>query len=257
MRILIIGNGFDKAHGLATNYKEFIDMTAIFLKYYGWKGTDFANTNEYNKYTDFCKRIGSDTILNYFNECIKDSCWIKIFDKMKNLVGEKWFDLEEIIRIIVENTNDCREADHNGQISLSSAKQLSGFYDISLFLNKCWNYLDLYKKMKIDLDNVKEAISIYMGLYVPSFLPSKLRLFDELIKADRVLSFNYTRTYAETYFFLPDNICYIHGVSQSLDETVIDNIVLGFDKSYHDEDKSHADLIPFEKLLSAHCQSLR
>lgn len=259
MRILIIGNGFDKAHGLATNYKEYIDMMDIFLNYYGWNGPCYAITNEYKKYTDFCKRIGSDGILNNLNKAIKESCWIKIFNKMKDHVGDKWFDLEEIIRIIVENANNCRESDHNGRISSSSKKQLSDFYDASPFLNKCENYVDLFREMNNDLDDVKKSLSIYVGQFISSFSPNKLRLFDELIGANKVLSFNYTRTYENTYNKLSQgNLCYIHGVAQPHDETVDANIVLGFDKSYNDEDKSYSDLIPFEKYYQRivnHCDN--
>ncbi|MCX4302016.1 MAG: AbiH family protein [Alistipes sp.] len=57
-RIIIIGNGFDKAHGLATGYRDFIDSYwinvsgHIFDGYKRWTAENYGGLNDPSEYED-------------------------------------------------------------------------------------------------------------------------------------------------------------------------------------------------------------
>lgn len=78
MDILIIGNGFDLAHGLKTSYKDFLN---------------------------FCKNI--DNIDHDVNLCFKKCCqnnfWMKHFITRQNELGNTWIDLEKEIYSVIKN----------------------------------------------------------------------------------------------------------------------------------------------------------
>ena len=70
MDILIIGNGFDLAHGLKTSYKDFLE---------------------------YCKEKETDNSNSFYNTNI----WLKHFITRQNKLGNTWIDLEtEIYRVI-------------------------------------------------------------------------------------------------------------------------------------------------------------
>ena len=102
MNILIIGNGFDIAHGLPTSYLDFLDMCVALNKYNihnistecvmlkDDKGIGSKRTN------DFYKTIGYKA-LNDFISLVSSNYWVGHFKKQKRLIGEKWIDFENEI----------------------------------------------------------------------------------------------------------------------------------------------------------------
>lgn len=80
MDILIIGNGFDLAHGLKTSYKDFLN---------------------------FCKNIGNaDHEVNpCFKECCTKNLWMKHFITRQNELGDTWIDLEKEIYNVISSPN--------------------------------------------------------------------------------------------------------------------------------------------------------
>lgn len=83
MDILVIGNGFDLAHGLETRYKDFLDFP---------QNTDFK---------DYI-----DKLPNY-KKCLQTNVWLKHFiNNYKNLNGENWIDFEEEIFEVILSLNN-------------------------------------------------------------------------------------------------------------------------------------------------------
>ncbi|MDR1872319.1 MAG: bacteriophage abortive infection AbiH family protein [Deltaproteobacteria bacterium] len=81
MNIIILGNGFDLAHGLETKYSNFLD----YCKYYQPEN----NISEYNKIND------------EFNNITTNNLWIKIFNAIKS-DSDNWIDLEiQIYKVLV------------------------------------------------------------------------------------------------------------------------------------------------------------
>ena len=81
MDILIIGNGFDLAHGLKTSYKDFLD---------------------------FCKEQNNKRIpmaVNYGTTFI-DNIWLRHFLCRKDELGKTWIDLEEEILTVIETLSN-------------------------------------------------------------------------------------------------------------------------------------------------------
>ena len=77
MDILIIGNGFDLAHGLKTSYGEFLDFC---------KNLKFEDESE--QYSDY-------------KHCLEKNLWMKHFITRQNQLGNTWIDLEnEIYEVI-------------------------------------------------------------------------------------------------------------------------------------------------------------
>ena len=82
MNILILGNGFDLAHGLPTTYKDFLDFTDVF--------EDFTKRNSSNYYPPKGKEMflpylttlvnKNMPIYNELRVLIQDNVWLKHFN---------------------------------------------------------------------------------------------------------------------------------------------------------------------------------
>ena len=79
MDILIIGNGFDLAHGLKTSYKDFLNLYNI------------KNINDFEKDSS-----------NWKNK-LKTNLWMMHFQTVKNSLGDNWIDLEQEIFDVIES----------------------------------------------------------------------------------------------------------------------------------------------------------
>ena len=78
MKLLVIGNGFDLAHGLKTSYTDFLNICL---------GEDFTNLDEQEKYiSNFIH--SKDTT---FRKKMQANPWVRFFVKRKKL---------EILRLI-------------------------------------------------------------------------------------------------------------------------------------------------------------
>ena len=97
MKILIIGNGFDLAHGLKTRYNDFLNYTSEF----------YQNNNREN-----------DKIHDILFKDLVDNIWFEYFYSVYNrnqMRGENWIDFEtktklskNIIRIIGQDEYNNR-----------------------------------------------------------------------------------------------------------------------------------------------------
>lgn len=68
MKILIIGNGFDLAHGLPTTYKDFLD----FIKLVHFKYSELSRLTSQNKEPDNCSKDMKDFVNNLFKKIEND-----------------------------------------------------------------------------------------------------------------------------------------------------------------------------------------
>lgn len=80
MDVLIIGNGFDLAHGLKTSYKDFLEICIN-------SNSVVSLEQPMSEYKDYCET----------------NLWMKHFITRQNELGETWIDLEnEIYRVITD-----------------------------------------------------------------------------------------------------------------------------------------------------------
>lgn len=103
MTILVIGNGFDLAHHLPTQYSDFLNFVKAFKAH---DDSDFSRflieTKESNVglYTEIQSLIENNVLLEYFLSVYEDRC--------KN--GKNgWIDFESEISAIVQNLDEAKQ----------------------------------------------------------------------------------------------------------------------------------------------------
>ena len=117
MNILVIGNGFDLAHGLPTTYQEFLDFSYIFKIYNEEPNKkQFQFAPKYEKFKTYIlglyekseeneeiKKLCEDLI-----GLIKDNKWIEYFRKVND--KETWIDFESEISKVIQALDRARKA---------------------------------------------------------------------------------------------------------------------------------------------------
>ena len=96
MNILVIGNGFDLAHGLPTSYKEFLKFVL--------ESADMCSRFQKNGLGD----KESASAVAEIKEMIKDNFWINHFEKVSEC-GENWIDFETEISKVIQEIDAVRK----------------------------------------------------------------------------------------------------------------------------------------------------
>lgn len=264
MDILIIGNGFDLAHGLKTSYKDFLEFCELQIE---------------NENSEYYKKFATNL-------------WLKHFITRQLNLGNTWVDLESEIYDVIKYMH--QKKCFNGLNSLSSInnkvlqieKNIIDFtlYDIKSFLrephfnenlSKEWCSSELrpyinnfYIENSLDLINLlykqlREFTKLFEKYLLDEVLTNikdvkKYRLMlDSKNNEIPVLSFNYTDTYEKLYkakSIYASNFLkyvYIHGKVCSGENC---NLVLGtysFDRKENDKSLP-IDLNLFQKHNQRH-----
>lgn len=109
MNILVIGNGFDLAHGLPTTYKDFLDYAHAFKYYYETENKElFEFADKYQRFKLYILNLFENShedekkrkILRELAEFIKDNKWFGYFWSINEVGG--WIDLEKEISKVVQ-----------------------------------------------------------------------------------------------------------------------------------------------------------
>lgn len=230
MDVLVIGNGFDIAHGLKTRYSDFLS---------------FINDEEYRKY--------NDEYSAEFEELVKTNCFIYYFATFKEVLPT-WVDFEKEI----EKIADAMETFFNKMPDVNRINQIKGS-DVPIYTGKVLCDFDMAKnafglegvytlephyyddtfgvkwnnvkeKLRNELKGLKRALSIYLEVFMPRTVSEELVPIEMIknIGAEGIITFNYTKTY-NLYFDDSIPIFHVHG---ELDK---ENIVLGFDDKNEDD----------------------
>lgn len=227
MNILIIGNGFDLAHGLPTEYSDFLEFLNSFKnKYY-----DVIN-NQCK--TDIFKFL-QDDISKELYTLIDDNLWFSYFDELN--IDKGWVDFEKEISQSVQLVDYLRtQKDYNELdeevINLTSV-QIKKLNNLFYFGNRVISQKD-YDNYKVrllsDLNRLTRALEIYLSFYVNNIkCKDKLNKILEL-HIDKVLSFNYTNTFERFYGNEKVEYDYIHGKASCESSLESCNLVLGIDE---------------------------
>ena len=240
--ILVIGNGYDLAHGLKTKYDDFIEYVKN-KKY---------DEHSVNIYADEIKRIVE----------VSGNGFIKYFEKYTDTVTG-WVDAEKLIKNVIDQFQDFF-TNYKNYISdkggFQTQKADAAYSIFRLFgltkqinsttqLYECFtldDYDKIYglnkkaiaKKMKSELDDLIKALENYLILEVGMKQIDESKKIEQIAKInpDYVISFNYTDTY-KIYGIDSEDVFHVHG---SLDKN---NMVLGF----NDDDEKNLDFIYFKK----------
>lgn len=246
MNILVVGNGFDLAHGLPTKYSDFLEFVQAFQL--------FTNGKDVEKpYDDFFIRLkeGETSIYNEIHNLVSDNCWIRYFIgiyKNRQREGKNgWIDFESEISIIIQTLDEARKTllvDFKKGEKRAHMEQWQ-LIILGPLLNKDGkvpntrsiefdNTAINYRKNQLinDLNKLTRCLEIYLYKYISYENCNRYKDITDL-KIDKVLSFNYTNTYKMLYDLDPNSTIeydFIHG--QIKDNSNIDecNMVLGIDE---------------------------
>ena len=247
MNILLIGNGFDLAHGLPTTYRDFLSFVDCFLVCIGKKTNKENNTKILKEVEEYLSNLLSDStkekVRNEYCEMLMDNLWIRHFNKVS--IKNGWVDFEsEISRVIqaldsarlsvdLQIKDNKRDRYHLDQWHCDALKYLLG--DEKINHRSFYVDIDFFRlfpdRLYCDLNRLTRALELYLSDCVNTITSTGLKKDIEDNAVDHLISFNYTNTYERIYSPLDSSNCdYLHGKAKensSIDEC---NLVLGIDE---------------------------
>lgn len=267
-RILILGNGFDLAHGLPTKYSDFLKFC---------NGIIFKKENTLKNYiqlwfAQYNVTIEDDVHLtsyyekvNLIYEYIFGNVWYKYFTKLikgdgkTSIKGENWIDFESEIRYVIETIDthtknitylygDIVNEMDNDKIEYPFKIQE---FNSCLMHDKDYSVKEIRGILHSDLNKLIKALELY--LLIVEDIPIKLISKDiSGFYYDYIINFNYTHTYNLNKHYNnlkvdvdePTEIFYIHGETGKKPN----NMVLGIDEYWSEEERdSHTNFTIFKK----------
>ena len=275
-KILLIGNGFDLAHGLPTSYKDFLDFCKMVRELYTYPIID----NEYNqkKLIDWNtdKTIKSKLLECYENrkncfedkittqckeldelyDCIKENVWINYFLEREKSIGENWIDFESEISNVVQAIETLKgyiERDED-DLKIKDTKQQTIIYFLKIAKKSLQDVFNLKRidgfieDISIELDKLIRSLEIYICEFVNEIDIIKENDDIKTITPDYVLSFNYSNTYERIYGQSKEvTYDYIHGKADIENNVDTCNLVLGIDEYLEDDKNDKLEFIAFKK----------
>lgn len=267
MNILVIGNGFDLAHGLPTKYTDFLEFCNVVdliyksNKNYTFKSfeirlLDWSCKREIKEalkkdFQEYKKGVDNEKLKSYdIYTYINNNAWIEYFmDIYKERIEngkDGWIDFEsEISQIIMSITDVMIENGHSlydQEINFRDGNTYNlyqGYIKILELIKKVNNihvlvrisYLDIRNHLLNDLNRLIYALEIYLRDFLNKVMITKVSKDIKNLDIDCVLSFNYTDTYNKLYDknskILYD---YIHGKADINNTIDTNNMVLGIDE---------------------------
>ena len=244
-KILILGNGFDLAHGLPTQYGDFLEYCK---KVYG-----IIDSNIYLN-----ERM--DLILRKIYQYIKANIWLEYFEGVyaeNEIKGENWIDFESEISFIVsfidrfsENLLKMRQE----LLDELQNPQNENYKKLNIFANCLPRYInktnkDTRKRCFEDLEDFICALQIYLLEIVEKKDIKELGIIKN-IDPDYIINFNYTHTYERLYNDKAE-VFHIHGECKEIyKENGINNMVLGIDEYWSKKKRNkHTNFAIFKKFV--------
>lgn len=267
-RVLILGNGFDLAHGLPTRYSGFLKfcngiicrkkndiknyIQLWFAQYNVTVEDDVHLTSYYEKVNSMFEYIFANVWYKYFTKLIKG-------DGKTSIKGENWIDFEAEIRYIIE-TIDIYTKNitylYGDIVNEMDSDKIEYPLKVQVF-NSCLKHDKDYSVKEIreilynDLKKLIKALELYLMLVED--IPINLKSNDiSGVFYDCIINFNYTHIYKlnkhyntmKIYSKKPTEIFHIHGEIGKEPN----NMVLGIDEYWsEDECNIHTNFTIFKK----------
>ncbi len=279
MNILIIGNGFDLAHGLPTKYEHFLKYTYAFKQFkylHNQKMVEMYRetaNDEDKKYIEYFANLyeQKNKIFEEIERLILDNVWIDYFGEIYKIQKAKrkdgWIDFESGISEVIQSLDHARctilekinQGKKRGRITkqqLNILEPLWGKMGIEegsvLFQEQ--DIENIKVRCLKDLNRLTRCLEIYLYDYVEGCVGKnpKIKLPDvEKLNIDHILSFNYTHTYKRIYHIDQSKKIeynYIHGEVKSDSNIENCNLILGIDEYLEGEAKNKDnEFIQFKK----------
>ncbi len=277
MNILVIGNGFDLAHGLPTKYENFLEFCERVKGIYdfpknaslgdyrakyidNWKMNDYIKTallEDFERKHSQGVKISNKALEELYKH-IRQNTWLEYFLKCHSFVGENWIDFEmEISRVIqsldqlrevTKKNLDIQQVDQEKQeilMSLLKASKGSTKTDYGS-IKGIDNYVQF---LNVELERLIRALEIYIAEFIAKISTSLRNSDIGQLAIGHVLSFNYSDTYKKLYGANKKiRYDYIHGIANINNTLQSNNMVLGIDEylSIEKRDKE-IEFIAFKK----------
>lgn len=214
MEILIIGNGFDLAHGLPTKYTDFLQICSIaktakvsWIENKASISCGYSEKERKALLIKFTQALGME-LYEEFREKIRNCFWIDHFLK-KSVIGGTWLNFEDEIKAVVESVIGDRNNTRYEVVGGLTNRALNAYCSANSFYQNKKTFKDLFQLMMSELRKLTRALEIYMHGYVATIEVNQIKFFQRT-HVDKVLSFNYTDTYTSVYDMTKE-CCYIHG----------------------------------------------
>ena len=260
--VLVIGNGFDIAHGLYTKYIDFYNFCNAIKRVIDDKREiairedikEKLLKSEFMKSTANIinnKKIVNDEILEKMIKICKDNYWLNCI-KERNLSNDPhWCDIEGVIADEISKfsyvTKKYSSTKVRSQTLMNESREIISIY------KKIINYTQekqsfktnvyLFKeKLLSDLNDLTWMLEIYLSKFLNR--KSKTYKFFETLNIDYIINFNYTDTYNKLYKKdIPTH--FIHGKIRNNDKDAM-NMVFGIGDRINEEDNNY-EFIEFQK----------
>lgn len=254
--VLILGNGFDLAHGLPTRYSDFLEFCKLFL-------TDIHDKDKiltvlFNKYemNGKCIKYFSEKY-DYFGNLLDKNIWYNYFSNniLCKCLGKNWVDLETEIKLCIKYIDENSKYLSQSVKDLFKKRTLIGDEDNAAIRYSAFksavlksskeikDIFDLRKALYEDLNNLIKALEIYLMLV--DFISTNIISNDIAPDYSYIINFNYTNMYKKIYnYYSLAKIFCIHGELNHEPN----NMVLGIDEYWSKEERdNHTNFTIFKK----------
>ncbi len=276
--VLIIGNGFDIAHGLKTGYKDFVTFCECIKdftrsrKYHEIKSGDILDVcitgfdilkermdlfeipaSISRKFVNYLKDNSDRKIKKEFLMNCVDNYWLNHIYANKNTLGERWCDLEYLIGMQVEALAYC--ANNIDKIKDGYTEYDRNYENIEIMYNKINEvksptYHKKVEKLASEMYEALNSLTFMLEMYLSRFLNEKRKTIElfEGLAVDYVLSFNYTNTYLQMYKNKKVGAFhFIHGCAEKNRSKDENNMVFGIGQEIKNSSEDEFDYVMFQK----------
>lgn len=259
--VLVIGNGFDIAHGLYTKYIDFYNFCNAIKRVINDKREiairedikEELLRSEFMKSTANIinnKKIVNDDILEKMINICKDNYWLNCIEERNLSNDPHWCDIEGVIADEISKlayvANNFNERTNPFDENSKESSEIAEMYNEVINQSETDNYkLSIYifkEKLLSDLNDLTWMLEIYLSKFLNR--KSKTYKFFETLNIDYIINFNYTDTYNKLYKKnIPTH--FIHGKIRNNDKDAI-NMVFGIGDSINEDDDNY-EFIEFQK----------
>ena len=240
-KVMFVGNGFDLAHDLLTSYGDFLEVMQCWNQIYKTaknvnKGYLYADNWYLEKYIINAANMNMDNLAE-LDRIIQTNSWVYYFCNCEAEI-DGWIDFEREIYPVIDlfKTLFSIKDDISSKEMAEISANKNYFNSRQIKLAKIWNtYLStsadrivyvkpdyvskqygilkkkILQSLKKEFDEFIKAFEIYLLEFVYSVEHKDVLKQIKKIKADYVISCNYTRT-EELYGIDKNNVHHLHGV---------------------------------------------
>ena len=197
MNILVIGNGFDLAHGLPTKYEHFLEFSKRVKRVYESKIDGSVPDYEKNYITDLkindelkemLSRVyrsrkyvddasdrsmvmdDSSEMRELYN-LVKDNLWMEYFFKFDTSSNESWIDFENEICEIIKSVDNAmlgltERHKFDDAAEHITNKFINGYIKEEARKNRSITYRNIRDRLQLDLERLIRALEVYLDAFV-------------------------------------------------------------------------------------------